>query len=177
LLLAILFWFTGYGAIETFFTSYGEFYLGIGASTAAFALGFFSISFLIFAIPSGIIATKIGRKKTILIGMTGLLVVFGVFIFVQDVGLSQILLLVAGLLWALVNINSYPMLMEMTTDSNIGAYTGLYYFFSSLAAIVGPTLFGFLKDIFGYSILFGYTFTFFIVAYIFILFVKKGEVA
>ncbi len=176
LLLAILSWFIGYGAVETFFTSYGKFYLGIEENAAAFILGFFSISFLIFAIPSGILATKIGRKKTILIGIVGLMVVFLSMVLITNVAVIRILMLIGGIFWAFVNINSYPMVVEMTTEENTGVYTGLYYFYASMAAIISPPLYGLIKDLTGYHTLFIFSFVFYLLAFIFILKVKRGEV-
>jgi len=175
ILLAIFFWFIGYQGIEALFTLYGVKYLGIKASAAALTLGFFSLSFLIFAIPSGFIATRIGRKRTIKIGLLGLMTIFGVVLFSKSIVIIRGCMLIGGMFWAFVNINSYPMVVEMTTDSKIGAYTGLYYFFSSMSAILGPPLFGKLIDLMGYGVLFLMALCFFLLAFICITYVKKGE--
>lgn len=175
ILFAIFFWFIGYQGIEALFTLYGVKYLGIKESAAALTLGFFSFSFLIFAIPSGFIATRIGRKKTIKIGLIGLMIVFAAILFSKDIAVIRWLMLVGGMFWAFVNINSYPMVVEMTTDNKIGAYTGLYYFFSSMSAILGPPLFGKLIDLVGYGVLFILALCFFLLAFICITYVKKGE--
>ena len=177
LLLAILFWFMGYGAVEAFFTAYGVFHLGITESAAALSLGFFSLSFLVFAVPSGFIATRIGRRKTILIGLVGLIFTFGCLNFMAEILPIRILLLIAGFFWALVNINSYPMVVDMTTEKNIGVYTGLYYFYSSLAAILSPMLFGAIRDLLGFGPLFIYALLFFILAAGFTLMVRRGEIS
>ena len=84
-------------------------------------------------------------------------------------------MLIGGIFWAFVNINSYPMVVEMTTDKKIGAYTGLYYLFSSMSAILGPPLFGKLIDLVGYGVLFILALCFFLLAFICITYVKKGE--
>jgi len=175
ILLAIFFWFIGYQGIEALFTLYGVKYLGIKESAAALTLGFFSLSFLIFAIPSGFIATRIGRKRTIKIGLLGLMIIFGAGFFSKDIIVIRVFMLIGGMFWAFVNINSYPMVVEMTTDSKIGAYTGLYYFFASMSAILGPPLFGKLIDLMGYGVLFLMAFCFFLLAFICIIYVKKGE--
>ncbi len=175
ILFAIFFWFIGYQGIETMFTLYGVKYLGIKESAAALTLGFFSVSFLIFAIPSGFIATRIGRKKTIKIGLVGLMLVFAAILFSKDITIIRGLMLIGGIFWAFVNINSYPMVVEMTTDNKIGAYTGLYYLFSSMSAILGPPLFGKLIDLVGYGVLFILALCFFLLAFICITYVKKGE--
>ncbi|NLK87453.1 MAG: SLC45 family MFS transporter [Clostridiaceae bacterium] len=151
LLLAIFFWFTAYNAVETFFSTFGEEVLNIDKSQSSFMLAVFSAMLVIFSIPSGLLASRIGRKKTILIGITVLFLVFLTMNF--TVGLNPyiiyVLLAIGGISWALININSYPMVVEMTSSKGIGKYTGYYYFFSMTAAIVSPILFGYIKDIFG----------------------------
>jgi MFS family permease len=175
LLLAIFFWFTGFNAIETFFSTYGSVVLNINLSQTSFLLAVFSGLFLLFAIPSGFIATKFGRKKVILTGLIILLGVFISLIFIRDVPVIYPVLAVGGISWALININSYPMVVEMTSSKGIGKYTGYYYFFSMLAAIVSPILCGFLKDKLGDSFLFIYASIAIIFAFFFMMLVKHGE--
>jgi len=175
LLFAIFFWFIGYQGVETLFTLYGVKYLGIKESAAALTLGFFSFSFLIFAIPSGFLATRIGRKRTIKAGLAGLMAVFVLILFSRNITVIRGLMLAGGVFWAFVNINSYPMVVEMTTDDKIGAYTGIYYFFSSMAAILGPPFFGRVIDLVGYGVLFILALCFLLLAFICITQVKKGE--
>lgn len=175
LLLAIFFWFTGYNAVETFFSIYGQEVLKISVSQTSFLLAVFPGLFLLFAIPSGIIATKVGRKKPILTGIVLLLCVFISLIFVKSILPMYVLLGIGGISWALININSYPMVVEMTANKGIGQYTGYYYFFSMLAAIISPILFGFLKDVLGDSILFIYASIAMLIAFFFMMLVKHGE--
>lgn len=175
LLIAIFLWFVAYQGVEALFTLYGLKYLGIKESTAAFLLSFFSLTFLLFAIPSGFIATKVGRRKTIMTGITGLLLVFILITFFRNTTYIAVLLGIGGIFWSLININSYPMVVEMTSENKIGAYTGLYYFFSSLAAITGPPLLGFIIDYVGYGSLFIISVSFLLLAFITMMFVKKGE--
>jgi MFS family permease len=147
LLLAIFFWFIAYNAVETFFSTFGEKVLGVDKSQSSFMLSVFSAMLVIFSIPSGFIASKIGRKKTILIGITILFLVFVTMNFTMgmDPYIIYVLLAVGGVSLALININSYPMVVEMTSNKGIGKYTGYYYFFSMTAAILSPVLFGFIK--------------------------------
>lgn len=175
LLVAIFLWFVAYQGIEALFTLYGVNHLGIKESKAAFLLSFFSVTFLIFAIPSGFIATKVGRRKTIMTGLVGLSVVFLLITFFKSTLILGVLLGIGGLFWSLVNINSYPMVVEMTTESKIGAYTGLYYFFSSMAAIAGPPFLGLVVDFVGYGALFIISICFLLLAFITMMFVRKGE--
>ena len=96
LLFAIFFWFCGYNAVETFFTSFAVAQLGVSEGSAAMLLAFFSVSFVAFAIPSGFIATKIGRRKAIIIGLIGLSTVFIPILFVMNLTVIRILLLIGG---------------------------------------------------------------------------------
>lgn len=149
LLLAIFFWFCGYNAVETFFTSFAVSHLDLSEGSAAMLLAFFSVSFVAFAIPSGFIATKIGRKRTIIFGLIGLIVVFIPILFLMNLVAIRILLLIGGFFWALININSLPMVLEIGQHSEIGTYTGYYYFFSFSANIVSPILYGLIRDLTG----------------------------
>ncbi len=175
LLLAIFAWFVGYNGIEAFFTLYGVHVLGVDAASGAFTLGFLALAFLVFAIPAGFIAGKFGRKNTIRVGLVLLLVALAAAFFMRSIWAIRILFLLAGFSWAMVNVNSYPMVVEMATDAETGTYTGLYYFFSSGAAIVGPPLTGLLRDLFGWQYLFLYAVVPMLVALVLIGFVHGGE--
>ncbi|HZJ68849.1 MAG TPA: MFS transporter [Candidatus Eisenbacteria bacterium] len=177
LLLAIFFWFCGYNAIETFFTSFAVAQLGVAEGSAAMLLAFFSVSFVAFAIPSGFLATKIGRKKAILIGLVGLVSVFVPIVFIMNLTAIKILLMIGGFFWALININSLPMVLEIGQKSEIGTYTGYYYFFSFSASIVSPILYGFIRDLTGsFNSLFLYAPIVFTLALICILLIKDKNV-
>lgn len=178
LLLAIFFWFSAFNAVETFFTSFATSELGLSDGSATMLLAFFSVSFVLFAVPAGIIGGKIGRRKTILIGLFGMVVVFTPLFFINDVTIFRVILLIGGFFWAMININSLPMVLEMANDQEIGTFTGYYYFFSFSAAIVSPILFGFIRDITkNYNTLFIYAPVFFLLALISIVFVRHGEAA
>lgn len=182
ILFAILFWFCGYNAVETFFSLYvtntltdasGNY---LTAGDASLLLGMFSITFLFFSIPAGIIGSKIGRKKTILIGLTGVMILFPAMLFTNNVWILRILLLIGGAFWACVNINSLPMVVEMASWKDIGKYTGYYYFFSFSAAIISPILFGWIRDfVKQYNSLFIYAAVAFALAILCMSFVKHGE--
>ncbi|QNO15596.1 SLC45 family MFS transporter [Alkalicella caledoniensis] len=173
ILLAIFFWFVGYQGIEATFSLYGVNFLGLAEHQPALLLAGFSAAFLLMAIPSGLIGTKIGKRNTILIGIIGLMSVFLILNYVETILLLRIFLIVGGIFWAFVNINSYPMVVELTTEEKIGTYTGLYYFFSSLAAITGPVIFGLIIDIVGYKHLFFTAFSAFFLAFLCIYLVKN----
>ena len=177
LLLAIFCWFIGWSGVEALFTLYGVEVWGMQPADASFVLGFFPLAFLVFSIPSGIIATAVGRRRTILLGLAGLTAMMLVMAGVgPGVGL-RVALLGAGLSWALVNINSYPMVVDATTPSRVGAYTGLYYLFSTLAAIVAPPVFGWLMDTLGRGVMFPAAAAAMAVAFGLMLRVRRGEAA
>jgi maltose/moltooligosaccharide transporter len=173
LLLAIFFWFAAFNAVSSFFTLYGKEYLHVNEADATLRLTFFSLSMVVFALPAGFIGTWIGKKKTIIIGIAMILAVFIAVFFTKDINVIGYLFIVGGAGWAFININSYPFVVGMTKAENIGTYTGMYYLFSSLAAIVSPPLVGFIIDKVGYGILFKYSVIGFVLALVCILFVTS----
>ncbi|MRI81991.1 MFS transporter [Aerococcaceae bacterium DSM 109653] len=176
LLIAIFAWFMGNNAIETFFTLFATNTYGISGGQATMMLAGFSLAFLLFAVPAGRIGHKFGRKRTILIGLIGFIIIFVLIIAKPSQMLLQFLLIIAGFFWAFININSLPMVLEFATLSSIGTFTGYYYMFSFSASIVSPIFYGFLQDIFQTNaLLFVFALVCFIVAFSSFLFVKHGE--
>ncbi len=166
LLFAIFFWFVGYSAIETFFTLYAANRFGLNPGDGATLLSVLPLFFVLFAIPSGVLGRRIGRRTTITIGLITLIVML-VLLSVTPVSalltgvaplplvgipleeggarmltLAGVLLIIGGIGWAFVNINSLPMVVDLTDSARIGTFTGLYYLFSTLSAIVGPNVNG-----------------------------------
>lgn len=176
LLFAILFWFFGYQSLETWYTKYGGEVLGFATADAAFQLTAFALSFVIFAIPGGLLAGKLGRKNTILGGLIIMMIGLGLLIVITDYLIMMIILVIAGFGWAMVNVNSIVMVWEQLGKARIGAGTGLYYLFSMSAAIFGPLLTGFIFDLISISVLFPLSIIFLVIAFIFMLMVKTGEV-
>jgi maltose/moltooligosaccharide transporter len=182
-LAAIFCWFIGFNTIETFFTSYAKFYLGMKESTGAMILGFYSLFFIIAAIPAGLIGTKFSRNKTIRIGIFFLMFILIVATFFKAFLALAILFSLAGCAWAFINVNSLPMVVDMSTPAKLGGYTGLYYFSSQAANIVAPPLSGLGIDVFtaggknpeGYLSILYFSAFFFLLAFILMMFVKRGE--
>jgi len=166
ILFAIFFWFLGYSAIETFFTLYATNHLGITAGEGATLLSVLPLFFVLFAIPSGFIAGRIGRRTTITIGLITLVVML-ILLYVTPASalltgiaplplvgiplieggtrmltLAGVLLMLGGVGWAFININSLPMIVDLTSAARLGTFTGLYYLFSTMSAIVGPNVNG-----------------------------------
>lgn len=173
--LAIFTWFIGYNAIETFWTTYGKEFLGIAESSAAAMLTFVSGAFLLFALPAGFVATRFGRKRTILTGLVTMIVFILGGYFVTNLMYLRVMLILAGIAWALININSFPMVSDIAPPGKIGSYTGLYYFFSMAAAITAPPLVGALMDWLGLRTLFLFSPFFLLLAAFCMSRVKRGE--
>jgi MFS family permease len=164
--------------VETFLTSYGVSELQLSASQAPLLLGVASLAFLAFSIPAGFIAARLGRRRTIIIG----LVVFGVLLvgnfFLRSATLIWAVMAVGGIGWALVNINSLPMVLDTApSDADLGTYTGFYYVASQLAAVAGPTINGYIVEWGGgnYNLIFLVTPAFFLLAILCMLGVTRGE--
>lgn len=177
MLLAILFWFIGYQGAEALLSIYGVSVLGLTSGMAGFMFNFVALPFIIFAIPGGILATKIGRRLTIKIGLVMMIVsLFIAFLAQANTTIVYIMLVFMGIGWAFVNVNSIVIIWEMAPSAKkIGTYTGVYYFFSFLAAIVGPGLVGGLTELIGEPYLLLNCVWFFILALIMMFFVKRGE--
>ena len=178
LVLAIFCWFVGYNAIETFFSSYGVSVLKIGEGTAGQILSIANVTFLLFAIPSGYVAARFGRRRTILAG----LIVFGALLitayFLPNLYVVIGALALGGIAWSLVNINSLPMVVDISpSETVLGTYTGIYYVAGTLAAVVGPILNGWIVEAAGnnYNLIFAVTPAFFLLAIVLMLMVTKGE--
>jgi len=190
--LAIMFWFVAYNAIEAFFTLYANRHLGLAEADGVRLLGQLSLLFVIFALPSGLIGGKIGRRKSISFGIVlmGLCMLLMAFLSVPllttvlttlpvlgDVPWVGVILMFAGIGWAFININSLPMVVDMTDDIQIGTYTGLYYLFSTMAAIIGPNVNGWFVELAGqdYSVIMYIGPVFMALALIMMVGVRKGE--
>ena len=177
ILLAILCWFMGFNALETWISSFGKFTLGIDEGRMAILTSGLALMFVIFAVPSGLLATRYGKRRIILIGIGGLLVLFLYGLVVSNQLMLIAFLVLAGFFWALINVNSLPMVYDVGGDGRIGAFTGLYYLAASLAAIAGPQLVGVLIDVTGgsYRIMFAFSALFMFLAGMLMLRVKERK--
>ena len=129
-------------------------------------------------LPAGTVASKIGRKKTILAGIVMLATAFGCAAFMRSESptiVMNILFALAGVAWATINVNSFPMVVEMCSGADIGKYTGFYYTASMSAQIATPMLSGFLMDRMGMTVLFPYAAIFVALAFVTMFLVKHGD--
>jgi maltose/moltooligosaccharide transporter len=178
LVLAIFCWFVGYNAIETFFSSYGVSVLKIGEGTAGQILAIANITFILFAIPSGYVASRFGRRRTILVGLAVFAALLITAFFLPNLYVVIGALALGGIAWSLVNINSLPMVVDISpSETVLGTYTGIYYVAGTLAAVVGPILNGWIVEAAGnnYNLIFAVTPAFFVLAILLMLMVTKGE--
>ncbi len=175
ILLAIFAWFFAYGAVEAFFTSYGKWHLGLKEGVAAMILGLFALTFILTSIPSGFIAAKIGRRKAINVGLLGLIALFCIPLLTDNIALIIATMLMGGIFWALVNVNSLPIVVDLAPEEKIGGHTGLYYLFEMIALIISPPITGFFIDIAGYKTIFAIAMTWLIVALVFMRMVRREK--
>ena len=176
LLLSVAFWYMAYNAVTTAFSKYATEMWGMEGGGFAGALMVASVGALISFIPVGIISSKIGRKKVILFGVLLLAASFfcGCLFKTPNFGVNIVFLLV-GMAWASINVNSYPMVVEMCKGSDIGKFTGMYYTFSMAAQVFTPILSGFFLEHVGYWTLFPYATVFSVIAFCTMLNVKHGD--
>jgi len=163
-----------YNAATTKFSIYSQVMLNMGFTLPLLIAQGAAIAVFI---PIGIIASKVGRKKTIL---TGIIILFVAFTlgFVATAATKVLIyftMSLAGIGWAAINVNSYPMIVEMSKGRNVGKYTGYYYTASMAAQIVTPILSGAMMDLIGMKSLFAYSAVFCVLAFITMLFVKHGD--
>ena len=175
ILASVALWYIGYNAITSKYSLYASRVLDMDYNTTLLlAQGAAIIAY----IPAGIVASKIGRKKTILGGVIMLTAAFAAASFLRagsSVMLMNILFVLAGIGWATINVNSFPMVVELSSGSDIGKYTGYYYTASMAAQIVTPVLSGSLMDVAGMTVLFPYAAIFAGLAFITMLLVRHGD--
>ena len=186
-LASIFLWFMGYNAITTAFSKYANVYWGLTGGSFAYTLIIAQAAAIVSYVPVGIVATKIGRRKTILIGVVLLTVAFGSCAFFKTWGgMIFFFFILAGVGWASINVNSYPMVVEMSKGADVGKYTGYYYTVSMLAQVITPILSGAILEYgylllgssdpnAGYVFLFPYGALFAGCSFITMLFVRHGD--
>ena len=177
LLGAIFFWFLGYNALEVFFTSFAVNVLGTDSGEATFLLAYFSLAIIITAPIAGYIGGKVGRKRTMIVGIIAFAILLAYGFFITSVLQAKIILPLCGVAWSMILVNSLPMVIDMAPQDRLGAYTGLYYLSSQTSAIVGPMLSGKIIDVFNndYRIAFMYGAVTLVIALLFVVPIKRGE--
>lgn len=176
ILLSIALWFTAYNAVTTAFSRYATHVWGVESGGYADCLMVATVAAIISYIPIGALASRIGRKKTILIGVVLLGTCFGVAGFFNKYHMvMNVFFAIIGFAWAAINVNSLPMVVEISAAGDVGKYTGLYYTFSMTAQVVTPILSGFLLEHVSYRTLFPYAVVFCVLAFLTMSQVKHGD--
>ena len=175
ILLSVALWYFGYNAVTSKYSVYAPNVLLMGYSeTMLIAQACAIVSYL----PAGMVASKIGRKKTILAGVVMLSAAFTVASFMRagsPAWLMYIMFALAGIAWATINVNSFPMVVEMCSGGDVGKYTGFYYTASMAAQTATPMLSGLLMDKLGMTALFPYAAIFVALAFVTMALTKHGD--
>lgn len=192
MLATIFFSYLAYNAIEAFFTLYAKNHLGLPGEDGAQLLGQFVLLLVLFALPAGMLGGTLGRRTSIFIGCLALMtVVLAIFLLppatlliplasLPVVGVVPIIglcLMAGGMAWAMINVNTLPMVVDMTDDLHAGTYTGFYYIAFTLAAIFGPNINGWIVQLSGnnYNLIMLASPFFLAIAMIMLLGVHRGE--
>ena len=180
LLASIALWFIGYNAVTTWFTTYVSVVMGQGLGGASTCLLVATAGAIVSYIPIGNLASKYGRKRTIMFGIILLSNMFALGFVLTNIFKSinivmYISFALVGLAWAAINVNSLPMVVEMCKGSDIGKFTGYYYTASMAAQIVTPILAGTLMRLISYNILFIYSAFFVLLSFVTMTQVKHGD--
>ncbi len=157
ILISVALWYIAYNALSSAYSCYVLEIWNISESTGANMMLVATVVATASYIPVGIISSKLGRKKVILFGVAIMTAAYLAGFFLTSYSpVIYAVMAVIGIGWASINVNSYPMVVEMSTGADVGRYTGIYYTFSMAAQIATPILSGVLIDLFGYRILFPY---------------------
>ena len=180
LLASIALWYIGYNGVTTWFTTYISQIMGEGLGGASRCLLVATVGAIVSYIPIGVVASKVGRRKTILAGCALLAACFLAGFLLTTVFSSinfvmYIVFALVGLAWAAINVNSLPMVVEMCRGSDVGKFTGYYYTASMAAQVVTPVLAGTLMRHISYRVLFPYAACFVALSFVTMCFVRHGD--
>lgn len=178
ILASVFLWFMAYNAVTTAFSRYCVNVWGVDLGTSSSFLLMATIAAIAAFVPLGFLSGKLGRKKTVLLGVALMTVCYAIAIFIREqTPVMYLIFALVGIGWAAINVNSFPMVVEMASGSDVGKYTGIYYTFSMAAQITTPLLSGFLIDNlgFGYSVLFPYAVLFSALSFVTMSFVRHGD--
>lgn len=176
MLLSIALWFIAYNAVTTAFSRYATHVWGMEHGGYANCLMVATVAAIISYIPIGAISSHIGRKRTILIGVALLAFCYLCASFYNSYHVTMNLFFgIIGFAWAAINVNSFPMVVEIASSGDVGKYTGYYYTFSMAAQVITPILSGYLLEHISYRTLFPYSVFFSVLAFFTMLMVKHGD--
>ncbi|MBN1330349.1 MAG: MFS transporter [Candidatus Heimdallarchaeota archaeon] len=187
LFFAVFFWFSGFAAIEAFFTLLGQNYFNLDMDKTPLYGLVYPISMIIASVPTGLIGKKFGRKKTLYLCLGFLIVSLSIISFVvillkSIIGLV-VMMAIVGFFWMGVIVNTFPIIWRLCPENKVSTFTGIYYTFNQSAAILGPIVIGFIFDFLAnknwgdnkYKALYPYALGCVLIALLFLIFVKGGE--
>ena len=187
ILASVFFWYMGYNAVTTSFSKYASVYWGLEGGLYAYTLLIAQGAAILSYIPAGAAAARFGRKRTILGGVALLGLAFAASMMFRSFGIAIFFyFILAGVGWAAINVNSYPMVVELSRGANIGKFTGYYYTASQAAQMITPVLSGAVLEYgyialgspdpdAGYALLFPYAAVFVALSFVTMLFVRHGD--
>ncbi|MBQ3482897.1 MAG: MFS transporter [Clostridia bacterium] len=174
ILFSVVFWYMGYNAVASKYSVYASSVLNIDYNTTLLIA---NAAAIVAYIPVGFLTSRFGRKKMVLAGVLILGASFVAASFMRvgsPVWLMNLLFTMAGIGWATINVNSYPMVVELARGGDVGKYTGYYYTASMAAQVVTPVLSGVFMDI-RFTTLFPYAAIFVALSFLTMLFVRHGD--
>ncbi|MBQ6947306.1 MAG: MFS transporter, partial [Clostridia bacterium] len=179
ILVSVFLWFMAYNAVTTAFSRFCVNVWGADLSVSSSYLLTATASAIAAFLPLGFLSGKLGRKRTVLLGIAVMTLCYGIAFFIrQQTPVMYLIFALVGIGWAAINVNSFPMVVEMSTGSDVGKYTGFYYTFSMAAQITTPLLSGLIIDNlgFGYNALFPYAVLFSALSFVTMSLVRHGDV-
>ena len=178
LLVSVFLWFAAYNAVTTAFSRYCYEIWHVDMGKSSGYLLFATVAAIVAFLPLGFLSNRFGRKKTVLIGIALMTVCFAVAAtLTKETAIMYAVFALVGVGWAAINVNSYPMAVEISSGSDIGKYTGLYYTFSMAAQIATPLISGLIisNTSVGYKTLFPYAVVFAALSFVTMCFVRHGD--
>lgn len=176
ILFSVAFWFMGYNAVTSAFTRYMQVQWGYDIKAASLCLMVATVGAVLSYLPVGILSSKFGRKKLIQAGVILLAVCFATAgLFTAFHPAVYVVFALVGVAWAMINVNSYPMVVEISKSGDVGKYTGYYYTFSMAAQIITPILSGLLLEHVGYQTLMPYATVMVAISFVTISLARHGD--
>ena len=179
ILCSVFLWFMAYNAVTTAFSRFCVNVWGADLSVSSGYLLTATAAAIISFVPLGFVSGKLGRKRTVLLGIAVMTVCYAIAFFIRSqTPVMYLIFALVGIGWAAINVNSFPMVVEMSSGSDVGKYTGFYYTFSMAAQITTPLLSGLIIDHLGvgYNALFPYAVLFSALSFVTMSLVRHGDV-
>ncbi len=176
ILLSVFLWFAAYNAVTTAFSRYCASVWNVDLGTSSAYLLVATVAAIAAFIPLGIVSSKIGRKKAVLFGILLMAACYALAITITKPSVVMyVIFALVGIGWASINVNSFPMVVELSKAGDVGKYTGYYYTFSMAAQIITPLLSAWFITRLGYRVLFPYAVIFSMLSFITMSFVRHGD--